>query len=115
MKRRTLLAVGAAALTLQGARAQVSPREIEIVAQRFRFTPNVIPLEAGEPVVLLLKALDFTHGFYIPDLETRTDLVPGRVVKLTITPKAPGALHFLCDNFCGEGHEGMDGHFEVSA
>jgi cytochrome c oxidase subunit 2 len=102
----------AAALPL--ARGQAGPREIEITAQRFHFTPRVVPLKAGEPVRLLLKALDFAHGFYVPDLDLRVDLMPGRVLKLSLTPKEPGKLPFLCDNFCGDGHEGMDGYFDVS-
>jgi len=115
MKRRHVLLFGAAATgaALTSARAQ-APREIEITAQRFRFTPNVIPLKAGEPVVLLIRSLDFPHGFFVPDLNLRTDLMPGRVVRLALTPRAPGPLAFLCDNFCGDEHEGMDGHFEVS-
>lgn len=114
MKRRHLLLLGAttgAALT--AARAQ-APREIEITAQRFRFTPSTIPLKAGEPVVLLIRSLDFAHGFFVPDLHLRTDLMPGRVVRLALTPPAPGPLAFLCDNFCGDGHEGMDGLFDVT-
>ena len=115
MKRRHLLLMGAATAgaALTTARAQ-APREIEITAQRFKFTPHVIPLKMGEPVVLLIRSLDFAHGFFVPDLDLRTDLMPGRVTRLTLTPKTPGQLAFLCDNFCGEGHEGMDGHFEVS-
>lgn len=110
MKRRRLLMLAAVGAV---ARAQ-APREIEITAQRFKFTPNVIPLKAGEPVVLLIRSLDFAHGFFVPDLNLRTDLMPGRVTRLELTPKSPGQLAFLCDNFCGEGHEGMDGHFIVS-
>jgi cytochrome c oxidase subunit 2 len=74
----------------------------------------VIPLKAGEPVVLLLRSLDFAHGFFIPDLDQRVDLIPGRVVHFAFTPKTAGRLPFLCDNFCGDGHEGMDGHFDVT-
>ena len=110
MKRRHLLLAAAVSV---GARAQ-APREIEITAQRFKFTPAEIPLKAGEPVVLLLRSLDFAHGFFVPDLNLRTDLMPGRVTRLTLTPKTPGKLAFLCDNFCGDGHEGMDGHFDIS-
>jgi len=114
MRRRQLLWLGAStSLALTAARAQ-APREIEITAQRFKFTPNVIELKVGEPVVLLIRSLDFAHGFFVPDLELRTDLMPGRVTRLSLTPKAKGELAFLCDNFCGDGHEGMDGHFTVT-
>jgi len=117
MRRRTLLALAGvgAGLVLQRVAAQAAPREIEITAQRFHFTPNRIALKAGEPVLLKIRALDFAHGFYIPDIDRRMDLIPGRVVEFAFTPANPGTLHFLCDNFCGDGHEGMDGVFEVSA
>lgn len=115
MKRRHLLALGASAAGAAWATARAqAPREIEITAQRFRFTPDVIPLRAGEPVVLLIRSLDFAHGFFVPDLHLRTDLMPGRVTRLALTPQAPGKLAFLCDNFCGDGHEGMDGQFIVT-
>jgi cytochrome c oxidase subunit 2 len=113
MKRRPLLLLGLLAGGLARALAQ-TPREIEITAQRFRYTPNAIALRAGEPVVLLVRSLDFAHGFYIPDLDLRTDLMPGRVTRLAFTPTKPGRLAFLCDNFCGDGHEGMDGVFDVT-
>lgn len=117
MKRRALLTVGALG-TLGGVaglvRAQ-APREIEINALRFRFIPNEIPLKAGERVVLLVRALDFPHGFNIPDLKIRADLVIGKTVRIELqAPAATGPLDFLCDNFCGEGHETMHGQFVVS-
>ena len=114
-KRRQLLLAGAAAGLGLGVAGAQSPREIEIAAQRFRFTPNVIPLKAGEPVVLLIRSLDFAHGFFVPDLHLRTDLMPGRVVRLALTPPAPGPLAFLCDNFCGDGHETMHGRMIAEA
>ncbi|MGT3101469.1 cupredoxin domain-containing protein, partial [Klebsiella pneumoniae] len=89
MKRRHVLLLGATAgVAWTAARAQ-APREIEITAQRFRFTPNVIPLKAGEPVLLLIRSLDFAHGFFVPDLNLRTDLMPGRVTRLALTPHEP--------------------------
>ncbi len=90
-------------------------REIELLAQRFRFTPSGITLRVGEPVVLLIGSLDFTHGFHIPDLDVRADLVPGRITRVAITPKLAGVLAFACDNFCGDHHEEMHGQFTVTA
>jgi cytochrome c oxidase subunit 2 len=122
-RRRAVLggigAIGTTGLTLAGglaariARAQ-APREIEIVAQRFSYTPNEIPLKLGERVMIALKAVDYEHGFSVPDLKLRADLVPGRVVRVELQPRAVGRIDFLCDNFCGEGHEDMHGQFIVS-
>lgn len=114
----TVLASGSAVLA-GGLLARVAlaqaPREIEITAQRFRFTPNEIPLKVGERVVIALSSLDFEHGFSVPELRLRADFVPGRVVRVELQPKVAGKLDFLCDNFCGDDHEDMYGRFLVSA
>ncbi len=91
------------------------PRQINMTAQRFKFTPAEIPLKAGERVVLAIKSLDFIHGMHIPDLGVRVDLPPGQITRIEIQPQHSGIIDFLCDNFCGGGHEDMQGRFIVSA
>lgn len=98
---------------LRMAHAQSIP-EIRVVAQRFKFVPNVIELKVGEPVLLLFSSSDYFHGFNVPDLGIRADLLPGLVTPIRLTPKQPGRLDFLCDNFCGDGHEVMHGQFNVT-
>jgi len=88
-------------------------RVIEVVARRFFFTPSEIVLKRGQPVTLAFTAVDFMHGFNVPDLGVRADLVPGRVTKVRLVPAKAGTLDFLCDNFCGDGHEGMVGKLIV--
>ncbi len=83
-------------------------------ARRFQFTPNIIALKRGETVRLEITALDFAHGFHVPDLDLRVDLMPGKIVAVDMTAKEVGTMEFLCDNFCGEGHEEMNGQFVVS-
>jgi cytochrome c oxidase subunit 2 len=90
-------------------------REIAIEARRFAFSPNRIALKAQQPVVLAFTAIDFMHGFNVPDLHLRHDLLPGRVVRVPLRFDKPGEYDFLCDNFCGDGHEGMNGKFIVTA
>jgi cytochrome c oxidase subunit 2 len=104
------------ALVRAGA-AQVAaePRVIKMTARRFVYEPNEIPLKAGERVVVEINSVDFVHGMNIPDLGKRLDLVPGRVTRLELQPKSAGVIDFVCDNFCGEGHEEMHGRFVVSA
>ena len=91
------------------------PRIIEMTARRFAYEPNDIALKAGERVVIAIRSLDFIHGMNLPDLGMRLDLIPGRVTRLELNPKAAGVIDFVCDNFCGEGHEEMHGRFVVSA
>jgi len=71
-----ILPAGAATArrTVASGNAQV----IEVLAQRFRFTPNEIALRTGQPAVLAIRSLDFVHGFKVPELGIRTDLMPHR-------------------------------------
>ncbi|MCX7174585.1 MAG: cupredoxin domain-containing protein [Proteobacteria bacterium] len=105
-----LASAGTMALVAGSPRAQgQAGRIIEIEARRFRFTPNEIKIKRGEVVTLALRAVDFPHGFNLPDLSIRADLIPGQVVTVRIQAVQPGRFAFLCDNFCGEHHEEMSG------
>ena len=116
-----LHALGAGALPLLAAfdpaadAQEPQPTVVRIVAQRFHYTPGEFRVKAGRPVVLEFTALDFMHGFNMPDLKTRADLIPGRVTRVRLAPPAPGVYEFLCDNFCGEGHEQMNGRMVAEA
>lgn len=129
MKRRTLLlgALSASAGLLIGQVTiaqetkpklhlkKVKPHNIKIRASKFEFSPNHITIKQGERVTFELTATDFTHGFSIPDMTTRTDIPPGQVRLLSVTPELAGDFIFLCDNFCGDGHEKMQGKITVVA
>ena len=116
MLKGAFAVAGAAALARSGvAHSAAEPRVIEMTARRFAYEPSEITLKAGERVVVAIRSLDFVHGMNIPDLGMRLDLVPGRVTRLELQPKAPGTIDFLCDNFCGDGHEQMHGRFIVRA
>ncbi|MFZ6746802.1 cupredoxin domain-containing protein [Undibacterium sp. JH2W] len=112
-----LLGVASVMTDSQLAHAQVKSRKrvIPIKAQKFSFLPNSIEAKVGETIVLAFTALDFTHGFNLPDFNLRMDLVPGKVINVELKPDKPGIYEFLCDNFCGDGHEGMSGKLLVKA
>ena len=95
------------------AKAKVKERRIKIQAKKFEYTPNIIILKTGQPVVLEFTSVDFIHGFKIPDLNLRADLPPGQITKVRFTPDKAGQYDFLCDNFCGSGHEEMSGKIIV--
>ena len=119
--RRTFLRAGAFALAATagvGAVARRSlaadPQMVKVVAQRFNFTPSEIMLKSGQPTLLEITSLDYIHGFNVPALGIRTNLLPGPPTKVTLKPLAPGRSDFLCDNFCGGGHEDMNGTIVVT-
>ena len=106
---RAAVPVIASALILSVSAVAAAPteRHIAIKASRFVYMPARIVLKKGEPVVLELTALDRLHGFDLPDMHIRTDVLPGKVSEIRIVPDRVGTFDFHCDNFCGSGHESM--------
>ena len=116
--RRRLMVAGAAGLAVALARwagAQSNEKVIQVVARKFVFLPNEITLKRGEPVVLEFTAPEVVMGFSVPALKLRTDIVPGQVARVRLVPEQEGTFDFLCDIFCGDGHEGMNGRLIVVA
>lgn len=91
------------------ASSQAVPRRIAIKASKFEFSPAEITVERGRPVTLVITATDYAHGFDLSDFKVRRDLVPGKEVEATFTPDKMGRFVFVCDNFCGDGHDDMSG------
>ena len=111
-RRRVTLALGgfllgAGAFGLRA--AEPKERVIKIVARRFTFTPDKLTLKKGVPVVLELTTADVLMGFNAPDFQTRADIIPGKVARVRFVPDKIGTFTFLCDVFCGSGHETMNG------
>ncbi len=94
-------------LTAFLARADQSPRVVEISAKRFEFTPNQITLKKDQPVTLRLTTQDVKHGFFVKSLNVDADIVPGKPTDVTFTPQTAGKFTSVCDNFCGVGHGDM--------
>ncbi len=83
------------------------PRVVEITARRFQFTPSVVTLRKGEPVVLRLRSEDVVHGFFQRPLGIDTLIEPGRVTEVAVSPRESGRYVVICHHFCGSGHGGM--------
>ncbi len=119
--RRRLLALGGGLLggcavgaLVQGALAQGAERVVKVTARKFVFTPSEVALRKGEPVVIEIATEDVFMGFNVPGLKVRSDIVPGKVMRLRLTPAEAGTFPFLCDVFCGDGHETMSGKIVVT-
>jgi cytochrome c oxidase subunit 2 len=88
-------------------RADESAQVVKITASKFHFTPDHITLVKGQPVTLQLTSTDTTHGFLIRALKIDTDIKPGTVTQMTVTPTTAGTFKAICDHYCGLGHGGM--------
>ena len=97
----------AALLLIQNTSGQHLPRRIEVTAKRFEFTPGEITLKKGEPVVLVLKSLDVTHGLRINELGIETKVEKGHTSEIAFTPDKIGTFIGHCFVFCGSGHGTM--------
>jgi cytochrome c oxidase subunit 2 len=119
LDRRRLLAAGvvatAGAVFGVSGFAQAKERVIRVTARKFVFLPREIRLKKGVPVVFELVTADVVMGFNAPDFKVRADIIPGQVSRVRFTPDKTGTFVFLCDVFCGEGHEGMSGQIHVVA
>ena len=119
MQRRRILhlaaAGGLATLVARGAaESATGERVIPVVARKFVFLPGEIAVRRGERVVLEFTAPEVVMGFFCAELNLRTTIIPGEVARVRWTAEHAGRFDFICDVFCGDGHEGMMGHLLVS-
>ena len=74
-------------------------------------TANEIHLPADRTVTADLLSADVIHGFWVPQLAGKVQLIPSHVNHITILPVVPGTYLGVCANFCGKQHAHM--HFKV--
>jgi cytochrome c oxidase subunit 2 len=113
----TGLLCGAGFLGIVAATATIhaapDPQVIKLSVKKFEFSLKEIHVKKGMPVVIEVTALDRLHGFNLPDFDVRGDVNPGQVTRIAFTPSKAGEFEFLCDIFCGEGHENVNGKLIV--
>ncbi len=74
---------------------------------------NEVRLPLGRPIKVLLRSKDVLHNFYIPQIRSKMDMVPGMVTHFWFTPTQVGKYEVLCAEYCGVGHYNMRGHMIV--
>lgn len=90
-----------------------APKRVEIIAGRFAYNPNVITLKKGEPVVLVLRSTDVTHGLKVAELQIKSEIKKGKDTEIQITPSDTGHFVGKCAHFCGKGHGSMTLEIDV--
>lgn len=74
---------------------------------------NEVRLPLNQPVKVLLRSKDVLHNFYVPQIRSKMDMVPGMVSHFWFTPTKTGKYEVLCAEYCGVGHYNMRGHMIV--
>ncbi len=105
---------GLSGISVIAARERADEQHVSMLAMKFDYLPDTVTVKKGRPVVLELSALDRIHGFDVPGLGLETDIPPGAPTILRFTPEKAGTYNLHCDNFCGDGHEGMVGRIIVT-
>ena len=84
-----------------------NPGTIEVSAKRFAFVPDQITVKKGQPVTLVLRSQDVTHGLAIKELGIKTEIPKGKETKVSFNPPQAGTFEGKCSHFCGSGHGSM--------
>jgi cytochrome c oxidase subunit II len=61
----------------------------------------------GRPVVMRLQSNDVIHSFWVPNLQGKKDLIPGRTAVTEWRADHPGVFRGQCAEFCGYQHAKM--------
>jgi cytochrome c oxidase subunit 2 len=67
-------------------------------------TTNTMNIPANTIVDLRLQSADVIHSLWVPKLNGKTDVIPGRTNNMWIEADSPGTYAGQCAEFCGLGH-----------
>jgi cytochrome c oxidase subunit 2 len=70
-------------------------------------TANEIHLPVGAQVHAQLASNDVIHSFWVPNLNGKRDLIPGRSAEIRLQPLQIGRYRGQCAEFCGVQHAKM--------
>lgn len=68
---------------------------------------NEVHIPVGRPVRVQLRSNDVIHSFWVPALQGKLDLVPGKVNTTWIQADSPGVYRGECAEYCGLQHARM--------
>jgi cytochrome c oxidase subunit 2 len=83
------------------------------VARMWNFDPLTVEIPVGSEVDVYLTSADVVHGFNIAQKNVNMMAVPGTINKTTVFFDQPGEYSILCHEYCGTGHQFMEGKITV--
>ena len=103
-------------LALTGNAVAQERQVVQIVAERFTFTPSRIEVPVGTTVEIHIRSEDTNHGFHI--VGGRNVIIPKRRLGEAVVvfeADEPGTYRFEWSKLCGAGHNFMKGEIIVTA
>jgi cytochrome c oxidase subunit 2 len=70
-------------------------------------TANEIHIPSGTAVDVRVTTVDVIHSFWVPRLNRKIDMIPGRANRIELDAPDPGVYRGQCSEFCGVGHAQM--------
>ena len=70
-------------------------------------TANEIHIPARTPVNLVARTADVIHSFWVPRLNRKIDMIPGRTNRIELDAPQTGVYPGQCSEFCGLEHADM--------
>jgi cytochrome c oxidase subunit II len=113
----TLVTVASARSWRAEQAATPAEQTVDIVAERFNFTPSEVKVPVGTKLTIRLTSDDTSHGFRIIGQGVDVE-IPKRsrgTTTVTFTPEKSGRYTFECSRLCGAGHSFMRGEIVAEA
>jgi cytochrome c oxidase subunit 2 len=82
-------------------------------ASPWAFEPQNIEIPVGSTVTFFITSHDVEHGFNIQGTNVNLMVLPNHVSKLTKKFEAAGEVHYVCNEYCGVGHQNMFGTLKI--
>jgi cytochrome c oxidase subunit 2 len=82
-------------------------RYMDSIPGRAVRSANELHLPVGQRVRLLLRSQDVIHSFWVPGLQGKIDMIPGRTNTFWVQADTPGVWRGQCAEFCGMQHAKM--------
>jgi cytochrome c oxidase subunit 2 len=111
------LTLGTLSTTSSAAGASSSTMTIEVTGRQWFWdveypeqhvrTANEIHIPVGETVTIVALSGDVIHSFWVPELDRKIDMVPGRRNVLRLRADRAGVFRGQCAEFCGLQHAHM--------
>jgi cytochrome c oxidase subunit 2 len=100
----------------QPAKASTTAMTVKVIGHQwfweFRYpngavTANELHLPVHTRVNVVGTTADVIHSFWVPELNRKIDLIPGRTNRVTLDPDRTGVFRGQCAEFCGLQHANM--------
>ena len=80
--------------------------DVEYLEQHVR-TANEIHIPVGQTVTIVARSGDVIHSFWVPELNRKIDMIPGRSNEIRLRADRAGIFRGQCAEFCGLQHAHM--------